>query len=453
MPSTTDSATGTNKRRRANGSRANRRTTAPATAEAAAKPVAPNDPFQLLGTRLEPIMKVLASQPTSLQTHIITKTNVMLDLLATIRQRGESHTRFGKPMTDATSGAVLKDDEGKAKEFVPNSCRDKCPIKPSQQSNDDDDMKTLLEAANKDHEAWKTAMSNHAKNVSELEISIRNEKLRKLFYEFVKDLALTTVITHEITSGGFPAGNALTTPEITHVTAYSVLDTFSEDDASFIGFNDTMERTASNQLAQDYAKVMSFDVAATKNKAIVNRDGVIVLHAVEILKVLVPSLTTNLWKSIQDQERKSKINAAIKLALAPAAKKTATEEVEAALANLDVANPTKSLLDLIDKRTKAGLDKIKADMKRDLRKNYLAGSKNQELTPIKNGQRSKKASTAATSSKTKKKNATPKRPEKGTPRNNGGATPKQKKKKRGQRGHGSRGESNAEGHQRGAGRS
>jgi hypothetical protein len=108
---------------------------------------------------------------------------------------------------------------------------------------------------------------------------------------------------------------------------------------------------------------MSFDVTATKNKAIVNRDGVIVLHAVEILKVLVPSLTTNLWKSIQDQERKSKINAAIKLALAPAAKKTATEEVEAALANLDVANPTKSLLDLIDKRTKAGLDKIKADMK------------------------------------------------------------------------------------------
>ena len=36
-----------------------------------------------------------------------------------------------------------------------------------------------------------------------------------------------------------------------------------------------------------------------------------------------------------------------------------TEEVEAALATLDANNPTKSLLDLIDKRTKAGLDKIK----------------------------------------------------------------------------------------------
>ena len=79
---------------------------------------------------------------------------------------------------------------------------------------------------------------------------------------------------------------------------------------------------------------MTFDVTATKNKAIVNRDGVIVLHAVGKLKVLVPSLTTNLWKSIQDQERKSKINSAIKLALAPATRKTATEEVEAALSDI-----------------------------------------------------------------------------------------------------------------------
>ena len=130
MPSTTDSATGTNKRRRANGSRSNRRTAAPATAEAAAKPAAPNDPFQLLGTRLEPIMKVLASQPTSLQTHIITKTNVMLDLLATIRQRGESHTRFGKPMTDATSGAVLKDYEGKGKSLYPTLVGTNVPSSP-----------------------------------------------------------------------------------------------------------------------------------------------------------------------------------------------------------------------------------------------------------------------------------------------------------------------------------
>ena len=458
MPSTSDNATGANKRRRANGSRAKQRDAAPTTTTAAATTsIAPNDPHQLLGTRLAPIMKVLASQPTSLQTYIIAKTNAMLDLLATIRQRGESHTRFGKPMTDATSGAVLKDDEGKAKEFVPNSCRDKCPIKPSQQTNDDNDMKTLLEAANRDHEEWKSTMATHAKNVSELEISIRNGELRKLFYEFVKDLALSEIIIYEITTEGFPEGTMLSIQELAHVTAHTVMNTFSLENASFIGYRCDIEgagtETASNKLAKDYAKVMSFDVTGTKSKAKLECDGVIALHAVEKLTSLVPTLTTDLWKAIRDQDRQQKINAAVKLALAPPAKKTATEEVEEALAALDVTNPTKSLLDLIDKRTKAGLEKVKADMKRELRKNYLAGSKNQELTPTANGPRSKKASTAPTSTKRRKKKGTapPKQPDNAAPRKNGSATPKRKKKQRGQRG--SRGESSGEGQRKSAGRS
>ena len=109
-------------------------------------------------------MKVLASQPTSLQTYIIAKTNAMLDLLATIRQRGESHSRFMKPMTDAITGNTVNDDDRAAKQFVPNSCRNKCPIRSSAQSNDDTQMKTLLEAADQDHEAWKLRMSNSRKD-------------------------------------------------------------------------------------------------------------------------------------------------------------------------------------------------------------------------------------------------------------------------------------------------
>jgi len=105
---------------------------------------------------------------------------------------------------------------------------------------------------------------------------------------------------------------------------------------------------------------MSFDVISIKAKAKVDSDDIAVVYAVEKLQPLIPFLTVDLWKSIQDQERQQKINAAIKLALAPPAKKTATEEVEDALANLDPSNPTKSLLDLIDKRTTAGLEKIKA---------------------------------------------------------------------------------------------
>ena len=90
---------------------------------------------------------------------------------------------------------------------------------------------------------------------------------------------------------------------------------------------------------------------------------------------------------IQDKERQKEIDAAIKLAIAPSARKTATGEVDAALAMLNAKNPIKSLLDLIDKRTKAGLEKINQDLKRDMQKNYLVDSRNQELTPIVNVQK------------------------------------------------------------------
>ena len=156
---------------------------------------------------------------------------------------------------------------------MPNSCRDKCPIKPSAQTNDNKEMKTLLEVANKDHETWKTTMAAHAKNVSELEIAIRNTKLRKLFYEFMKDLAHTTIITYKVTSGGFPANIVMLVFELilVHMAAHGTLNTLSQDIAAFIGFWSNAEgagmETTSNKLTNDYAKVMLIDITATKSKA------------------------------------------------------------------------------------------------------------------------------------------------------------------------------------------
>ena len=406
MTSTTDTATRTNKRRRTRGTRATSRNAPTATSATTAPPTTtPTDHHRILGTRLEPIMEVLALQPASLQTHIIAKSNAMLDLLATIKQRGLSHARFMKPLIDAETGDVLKDSAGEQLKFVPNSCRAKCPIKPSQQSNDDDDMKTLLEDAEKDHDNWKQSMAAHARKVSELELRIRNAELRKLFYEFAKDLALTKVVVFDITNGGM-IGIALTKEELAHVAVHTTLNAFSLANAAFIGFEDDQDgamEPASAKLARDYSETLSFDVAAAKNKANIATDGVIVLGIVEELTTLVPALTTDLWRQIQAKERQREINAAIKLALAPQAKMDATEEVAAQLALLDANNPTKSLLDLIDKRTKAGLEKMKQDMKRDLRKNYSAGSNDQELTPTINGQKSRKTSTAASSTKKGKK--------------------------------------------------
>jgi len=149
-------------------------------------------------------------------------------------------------------------------------------------------------------------MASHAKTVRELEILFRNKQLRKLFYEFCKSLALAQVVSFDIINDGFPPGMVLSTPKIANVIAHTVLNTLALDKAAFIGFRGDKEgtrtKTTSNKLADDYAAIMLFKMAATKSKAKVDSDGVILVHVVKKLQSLIPSLTVDLWKSIQDQE-------------------------------------------------------------------------------------------------------------------------------------------------------
>ena len=56
---------------------------------------------------------------------------------------------------------------------------------------DDPQMVAKLEAAHKDHEAWKTTMSIHANKVSWLEIEMREEELREEFFDYVTKVAQT----------------------------------------------------------------------------------------------------------------------------------------------------------------------------------------------------------------------------------------------------------------------
>ena len=73
-------------------------------------------------------------------------------------------------------------------------------------------------------------------------------------------------------------------------------------------------------------------------------------------------MTVDHWKNIENQEQQRETEAGIKLILEPPAVLAATTE------EYDVANPSKSLIDLIDKGKKAGMAKIKQEMKRDKRK-------------------------------------------------------------------------------------
>ena len=79
---------------------------------------------------------------------------------------------------DPKTGKGFINENGEPTKFVPNSCRSKCPVETSTSFRDDPRMAARLEAAHKDHEAWKTTMSNHAKEVSWLEIILREEEMR-----------------------------------------------------------------------------------------------------------------------------------------------------------------------------------------------------------------------------------------------------------------------------------
>ena len=98
--------------------------TTPATA-------ATGSPSTLLGTRLEPIMDLLESQPDELKEHLIVKIKTMLDDRVTIQQRSKTYARFSKPSTDSTTGAILNNEAGNSISFLSSLIRLKRLIKVS----------------------------------------------------------------------------------------------------------------------------------------------------------------------------------------------------------------------------------------------------------------------------------------------------------------------------------
>ena len=242
MPSTSESATRPNKRSRSDDDAISRRTTRRSPDGQAAGPVITyrpsnaniDDPHQLVGSRLELIIEDLASQPKSLQTTLIEFQHSMLDKLATIKQRKKSSLRFTKPVIDPKTKKVSTDENGAPKKFVPNSCRSKCPVEASSSFKDDPRMVVKLEAAHKDHEAWKTKMSLHAKEVSWLEIEMREEELREDFFNYVTKVARTWFIMYD--GRGLVPTSTLNRDEWGHTIAYGIICSLDATCAEFFNF-------------------------------------------------------------------------------------------------------------------------------------------------------------------------------------------------------------------------
>ena len=74
--------------------------------------------------------------------------------------------------------------------------------------------------------------------------------------------------------------------------------------------------------------------------------------------------TFELRQTIKKKDQERNINAAIKKGFEPKLITTATEEMAAILNIIDLANPPKPLNDYINKRAKAGLDKLRQELKK-----------------------------------------------------------------------------------------
>lgn len=374
---------------------------------------------QLIGTRLEPIIEPLATLPLELQTHIITELNVMLDLHASIEQRRTTNARFEKPATNPTTGEELVDDEGKPLEFVPNSIRSKPPVKPSTLTQDDAEMQALVEEAAAAHEKAKLEQAGFAKQVSKLEIKLREKELRRLLYELANKLTIGYVCTKEVKRKSIE-DLSLSRRELVSLSCHAAIGRFNLQDAEYLGFRaipvlgsveneGTPLVTAQQNLATDFATTMKINVNALKNKAGINivdpapKDKVFIDEVVADMGSIIQDLTLKVMRIVDEKEELCKINALLRQELKPDAILDATEEVDQAMDQQDAAAPSKQLEDLIKKLQKEGIEKLGRKLSKDLRKKYSGDNKTQSSTPTSHGQRQNKTSNGSSKSTNKNK--------------------------------------------------
>ena len=364
-------------------------------------------------------MEALASQPNSLQTKLISSANEMLDALDNINQRESNMSRLAKPVVDARNGTQLTDESGQPKQFVPNSCRAKCPIKSSKSTTDDPRMKELLEGAQKDHEAWQMKMAGHAKLCSVLEVKIRKDKLKKLLFELGRNIAVAKHIELDL-NGKIPESE-MTEDDFANIVTIHKIRHLPESCANYFGFNadegmdteaasddDSDLQSGSDKMAEDYRTVMGFDLARAGRRAKAP-DAAVKQMMVNETGTLLMDTTFNLWSEIAKKAKKKEIEAKIAKAFKPAAITKATTAVAEVLDTIDVANPHKEMDDYFDKKMKEGIAKLRRDLKKEQRLNCSGDAADQASAHTDNGRSTKRVrsdnsnASSSTSKKKKKK--------------------------------------------------
>ena len=186
---------------------------------------------KLKGSRLEPIVKLLAPHPVTFITTTISAVNEMLHLLQNIKQRECSFQRFDSQIVvrDKDGKAVKDDATGKDKTvtFIPRSIRDKNPVQCSADVREDDRIIKALADSQARHDTHKAAVAADVKEVARLELLIRKERLGGMFlalaFELAKQIYIFLTGTEQFTT-------TLERDVLAHASVLLTLRSLSEGD-------------------------------------------------------------------------------------------------------------------------------------------------------------------------------------------------------------------------------
>ena len=416
---TTVPATSSKKRSRSNGASAS--PTPSASGRQVTAPSAPN----ALPPRLEPLRAMLESQPDELKGIIISHASEMLVLRSDIKEKEMSLLEFDAPQTDPSTGSVLKDSSGNNLPFIPRSVRLKCPIAPSKPMVNEPAMIAVVEAASAAHEAHVRVLAEYAKQIAELEISLRRNQLRYMVFDLLKKIALAHDVAN-IVKTGLPSGVGLNQEQR---VSMSVTQALMANTIPAIAVSLGVE--TNTKLVEDFGAQQPARVPfGLYTGAAVN----FLKPTIELITRWLPSLTLHLFASEDKKAQERAINAAIRRTFKPAAIQKATELVD--LTMTDATTATSSLVDTIRHISKQCSKKERKIVQRELRKNFLGDAKASALKPTSSGAKSKKSSAGRKAASRPPQNS--ESANKSAAASPPPAQEKKKKKKRGKRGKKSR---------------
>ena len=253
---------------------------------------------------------------------------------------------------------------------------------------DDPRVVTKQEAARKVHEEWRLKMAQFCKEMSWLEIEMREEALRKEFFAYTHAVAKLRYIVEArqktIPTQNTAYTNAYSKDKWGHLISHEILCSFSNDEAEF--FNcypddnapDGMDLTESSdakqppdgagrsgaaKLGDRYLEDMNFNLEAAKEKSNhPEKDEATIAELVAKTATFVRRSTINFWLERDREAIEREIDAELEREFKPKSITDATEAAAMVLDQIDLANPPKPLDDYIDKKIKEGTIKLRREV-------------------------------------------------------------------------------------------